>query len=304
MSTPTRTVNALGRAVEAELDDTYTVVYNGQGDELPADVVAALVRAANEWETTGGESLTEWESDARWVGACAVVDELATDIVRRWEREHGADHAQLPDVRWPDSDARTSAIHLVIERDDSAWFEELVNEHGGVLLRVRIPAMDEDAGLNYTPMTPATFLDLLGFQHTDHKPGPGWRGDWQRGTRVQRRDGSGADRRGVGQRRPPARQRHGRLTQPAYLAGQPVRRVRLVQRGTVAGDADRGPWRAPHRRGRRRILVAHSGRWHIADVLRGRHHGGGEPTHLLVGRPAPILRTVRTVRESGDEASC
>jgi len=162
-----RTVQALGEAVEQELDDKYILVWNSQGDVVPHDVVAALVQGENTWETKGGEALSVWENDVRWASACDAVDELSADIVRRWEHEDDADYHDLLDYEWPASDERLSAIHTVQDRDESAWFDELVNQHGAVLLRVTIKAMDEDAGLSYTTVTPDHFLDLLGFEHTD-----------------------------------------------------------------------------------------------------------------------------------------
>ncbi len=168
MRTQGRTVAALGEAVEQALDDKYVLVFNNQGDRLPDDVVAALIKGDNEWETKGGEALTEWASEGRWASACDAVDELAKEIIRGWEQEdeYDADYADLLDVTWPGSDERMSVIDAVQERDESAWFEKLVNQHGAVLLRVPIRAMDEDAGLSYTPVTREQFLDLLGFDHT------------------------------------------------------------------------------------------------------------------------------------------
>jgi hypothetical protein len=168
MSTPGRTVEALGEAVEQELDDKYVLVYNSQGDALPDDVAAALVKGENGWETKGGEALMEWESEVRWASACDAVDELAKEIVRRWEREDDADYDEMLDAEWPGTDERMSLIYTVQDRDGSEWFSELVNHHGAVLLRVPIKAMDEDAGLSYMALTREQFLDLLGFEHTDN----------------------------------------------------------------------------------------------------------------------------------------
>jgi hypothetical protein len=151
-----------------ELDDKYVLVYNSQGDALPDDVAAALVKGDNEWETKGGEALMEWESEVRWASACDAVDELAKEIVRRWEREDDADYDELLDAEWPGTDERMSLIDTVQDRDGSEWFSELVNHHGAVLLRVPIKAMDEDAELSYTAVTREQFLDLLGFEHTDN----------------------------------------------------------------------------------------------------------------------------------------
>jgi hypothetical protein len=167
MSTQDRTVQALGEAVTQELSERYTLVYNDRGDGLPADVVAALVRGADEWETKGGEALHEWAGDVCWVAACDVADELAKELVRRWERDDDADYDQLLDCEWHGSDERASVIDEVIGRDHSEWFSELVNHHGAVLLRVSVAAMDEDADLSFTALTCEHFLDLLGFEHTD-----------------------------------------------------------------------------------------------------------------------------------------
>jgi hypothetical protein len=163
-----RTIEALGKTAERELRDKYDLVHVCQGGSLSADLVAALVKGDNEWETKGGEALTEWESEAQRASACDAVDELAKDIVRRWEQEDGVDYDELLDGEWLVSDARMGLIDAVRERDGSEWFSELVNRHGAVLLRVAIKKMDEDAGLSYTALEPEQFLDLLGFEHTDH----------------------------------------------------------------------------------------------------------------------------------------
>lgn len=174
MNSTERSTAALGQAVTAEMDEHYTLVYVEQGQELPDDVVAALVRGDNEWETKGGEALAEWADDVRRVSAPARVDDLAKEIVRRWEREDSyddtdaADYSDLIDDEWPDSDERIAAIETMLERDNSTWFSDLVNAHGAVLLRVSIATMDEDAGLSFKPITPGRFLDLLGFEHTTH----------------------------------------------------------------------------------------------------------------------------------------
>lgn len=175
MSTPERTVETLGAAVAAELDAEYTLIHTYQGQTLDDDVVVALVRGDNPWETKGGESLTEWASEDRRTAADGAVDDLAKDIVRRWEAEDAgeddaedADYSDLLDNEWPGSDERLSTLDTVMDRDRSTWYEELVQGHGPVLLRVGIATMNEDADLGGTAITPAAFLDLLGFEHTDH----------------------------------------------------------------------------------------------------------------------------------------
>lgn len=168
MNTQNRTVQALGEAVESDLDDEYVLVYNSHRDVLPDDVVAALVTGENPWETKGGEFLREWENDVCWASASHAVDDLANEIARRWELEDEADYRHLLRCEWPDSDERTSLISIVQDRDHSAWFSEQVNQHGAVLLRVRITALDEDAGLSYTAVTPEQLLDLVGFEHSHH----------------------------------------------------------------------------------------------------------------------------------------
>lgn len=172
MSTPDRTIETLGQAVTEEMDAEYTLVYVEQGQTLPADVVAAIVRGDNEWETDGGERLIEWAGHVAWNSACDAVDELAKEIVRRWEREDStdetdADYDELLENEWPGSDERQTAIDTIRERDRSDWEGELVRSYGAVLLRVTIPTMTEDAHLGGTPMTHEEFLDLLGFEHTE-----------------------------------------------------------------------------------------------------------------------------------------
>ncbi|MEU0529176.1 hypothetical protein [Amycolatopsis tolypomycina] len=165
--TETRTLTELGEAVIGELDETYRLIDIYPGQEMPADVVAAIVRGGNVWETTGGERLNDWASDELWTRGYEVVDELAKEIIARWEREDDADHSGLRG-EWDYSEERDNARTEVSERDNSPWYSALVYAHGKVLLRVIIRAMDEDAGLSFTPTTPKQFLDLLGFDHTPH----------------------------------------------------------------------------------------------------------------------------------------
>ncbi|EWM19631.1 hypothetical protein [Kutzneria sp. 744] len=161
-----RTLAALGAAVTAELDPTYTLIY-AESDRLPTDVVAALVRGENEWETQGGEGLTQWKCDIVDTAARQVVDDLTTQVMRRWER---ADDTTYPNLleEWSTSLARDAVIETVRDRDESTWFDDMVTRHGAVLLRVGIATMDEDAGLSHKPLPPRRFLDLLGFAHTEH----------------------------------------------------------------------------------------------------------------------------------------
>jgi hypothetical protein len=166
MKSKGRTVAELGEAVQQALDAKYTLVYNSQGDVLPDDVVAALVKGENWWATKGGEAFMQWESECRWTGACDVVDELSKEVVGRWEQEDGAEYADLLDNMWSGSNERMSAIDIVYDRDESDLVNTLIQQHGAVLLRVTITAMDEDAGLSYTALTREQFLDLLGFEHT------------------------------------------------------------------------------------------------------------------------------------------
>lgn len=161
----TRTIAELATAVTEELPDRQSLVFLERGMTLSPDFVNALVRGSNPWETPGGESLTEWAETAQWETASYSVDELARDIVRRWEREDGEGHDGLLD-EWNVSDARDDALHLLCERDDARWLDELINGFGRVLLRVGIESMNEDADLGFKPMTHAAFLDLLGFEHT------------------------------------------------------------------------------------------------------------------------------------------
>lgn len=161
-----RTIAALGAAVLAEMDRAYTLVYNSQGDTLPDDVVNALVRGDNALETPGGQALWEWESEVRDKAAGEHADALARAIVERWQEEDSGDYLDLLEEDWPVSDERDEAVQAVIDRDDSTWYTDLIAGYGKVLLRVGIPAMDEDAGLSFNPLTPEQFLDLLGFEHT------------------------------------------------------------------------------------------------------------------------------------------
>lgn len=172
-STQERTVETLSAAVTAEMAAHYTLVYNSQGDTLPEDVVAALVRGDNVWETKGGEALSEWEREVQWTAARDAVDELAKEITQRWEREdstdtHDADYSDLLDNEWSVSDEREAAIDTMRDRDNSTWFDDLVTQYGAVLLRVGIPGMDEDAGLSFTPMRIPELLELLGFEASGH----------------------------------------------------------------------------------------------------------------------------------------
>jgi hypothetical protein len=173
MSTQRNKVQMLGAAVIEEMDAQYTLVFTSQRDTLPPDVVEALVGGDNAWETKGGEALWDWEGENRWSAACDAADQLAKDIVARWEREDStdtvdADYRDLLDNQWPDSDERRHAIEAIQERDRSTWFDDLVAGHGPVLLRVGIASMDEDASLGFMPMSAPQFVELLGFDDTDH----------------------------------------------------------------------------------------------------------------------------------------
>lgn len=173
MSTPERTVAALGAAVTDAMDDEYILVYNSQGDTLPDDVAAALVRGDSVWATKGGEALEDWEDEVQCAAAGDAADELAKGITQRWALEDStdetdADYSDLLDHEWPASDERQAAIDTIRSRDRSTWFDELVNGYGAVLLRVGIPTMDEDAGLSLKPMSVDRFLELLGFDTTSH----------------------------------------------------------------------------------------------------------------------------------------
>jgi len=161
-----RTLAALGAAALAELNPTYTLVYNDVRDKLPDDAVKALVRGENPWDTKDGNALEEGKSEEAHLAARTAVDELAKDITERWEREDDADYSGLRDD-WDFSTEQEQAINEVRERDDSKWADELIAGHGKVLLRVGIASMDEDADLGYKPMSPQTLLDLLGFEHTE-----------------------------------------------------------------------------------------------------------------------------------------
>lgn len=163
---PHRTIAALGAAVINELDPAYTLVYTEQDMSLPQDMVAALVKGENDLETKGAESLQERADETAYPAACNAADELATEIVRRWERQDDADYHSLVN-EWPHSDERQEAVDVIRERDRSTWYDDLIKGHGKVLLRVGIAAMDEDASLSFTPLTPQAFLDLLGFEHTE-----------------------------------------------------------------------------------------------------------------------------------------
>jgi hypothetical protein len=157
-----RTLADLKAAVTAELDPAYTLVYREQGDTLPDDVVAAMVSGAPEWETDGGERLSEWAGEIEWKASHETADQLAGDIVDRWEREDGADLTRVRS-EWEDSSERDDVATDIRERADAQWFTDLVNDHGKVLLRVAIPAMNEDAALSGTRVTPERFLQLLDF---------------------------------------------------------------------------------------------------------------------------------------------
>jgi hypothetical protein len=163
-----RTMEALGNAAQCALRGEYDLVQVEQHDSLPKDVVSALVAGAGEWETKGGEALLEWADDKQWVAACDEADELARDIIRSWEPQDGVDHAEVLDGEWPASAARVSLIDAIRDRDGSDWLGQLVARHGAVLLRVTIKTMDEAANLGYAALEPVRFLDLLGFEHTEH----------------------------------------------------------------------------------------------------------------------------------------
>ncbi|HET6286482.1 MAG TPA: hypothetical protein VFG15_06995 [Amycolatopsis sp.] len=160
-----RTVAALATAVEAGLKTDYTLIYLDSGDRLPDQVVAAMVSGENPWETRDGDRLLDAMSDLALDAAHREVDELANKIVDSWEAEDDTDYSELRDD-WKFSDERETATDTVRDRDSSPWVDELVQTYGPVLLRVTIPAMDEDAKLSFAPLSGERFLDLLGFEHT------------------------------------------------------------------------------------------------------------------------------------------
>ncbi|UUV32168.1 hypothetical protein NQK81_01590 [Amycolatopsis roodepoortensis] len=160
-----RTVAALAAAVTAALEPGYTLIYIERDHRLPDQVVAAIVSGANPWETPDGDRLLDAMSSDALDAVHREVDELARKIVDGWEAEDDTDYSAVRDD-WEFSDERETARDIVRDRDSSPWMEELVQRHGPVLLRVTIPAMDEDANLSFEPLSGERLLDLLGFEHT------------------------------------------------------------------------------------------------------------------------------------------
>lgn len=161
----------LAAEIEADLRPTYELVYVDYRDQLTDSQLAALVRGDMEtvWEET-----SEWESDQQWTSAYDIADEMAKDILDRWEREADDidpdedwdDVAESIDTLrndWPSSDERQSVLESIMERDNSDWLTQLAAHTSGVLLRIRLGEDDFDAEWNADPEPdPAELVNLVG----------------------------------------------------------------------------------------------------------------------------------------------
>lgn len=161
--TANRDIAALEAAILEDMSATYDLVYVDRGDGFSPEQVAMIVRGDME---ALYESTDEWSNESAWYSACDIADGLAGDVIRRWEREDDADYSELRDYWEGETDPRQSIIDTIRERDDSEYLKTLARMSGGVLLRIPIPAMDEDAGLSLRAVEAPEFLALLGWEHT------------------------------------------------------------------------------------------------------------------------------------------
>jgi hypothetical protein len=166
-----RDLAALGREVESEIPATTHLVYVDYRDELTTEQVAALVRGDTD---ALNESVWDWSGSSSWDGACDLVDELARETVKRWERETGDELDWLLD-EWPSSDERMSAIDMAQSRDVSDPIADLARNTGDVLLRIPIETLDEDAdfGSIESPLA-EDLLDRLAFARTPGNLSAAW----------------------------------------------------------------------------------------------------------------------------------
>lgn len=134
MST-TRTLADLRDAVIADMSDKYDLIYVDRGDRLSDEQVGYLLAGDMEslWDDIG-----EWESDARWEGVKYHLEDMADDVLRRWERED--DDFDGTDLRdsWFYSEEWEEARYELEERDSGDWFRDLVNGCGSVFVRIRV----------------------------------------------------------------------------------------------------------------------------------------------------------------------
>lgn len=160
--TNNRDLRALAGEVESDMPAKVTLIYVDRNDELTDKQVDAIVRGDTDdlWE-----SVSEWEMEARWTGACDAVDDLARDVIRRWEREDDADYSDLHE-EFGISDERDALLDLARERDDSDVIGDLARNTGRVLLRMPIDGLDEDASMD--DVDAAEFLRRIGFDATDN----------------------------------------------------------------------------------------------------------------------------------------
>lgn len=159
---PQRTVKRLAKAVIAELDPTYTLIYVQQGDRLSDKQVNALVQGDGEalWDESA-----EFECQNRDDATDDVLKRVSADVIRGWETDDDRDYGELR-ARFLDSERAFEIRELIAERDDSTWMRDLADQTPAVLLR--ITAIEEDDAFAFVPVTPQQVLATVGLEADAH----------------------------------------------------------------------------------------------------------------------------------------
>lgn len=159
--TPPITPAQVADLLISRLDDKYDLIYIDRGDQLTDEQVAAMVAGDTEklWD-----SISEWESDARWYGIKYVIGELVSDLRREYEDDEDA--LEAIDEFNDGGEDRDHVCDEIAQRDSGQWFTDLVNATPDVLLR--ICCIDEDHAFAFQPVDPPQVLGLLdGIEMTD-----------------------------------------------------------------------------------------------------------------------------------------
>lgn len=166
------TLTALAAAISEGLAPTYELVYVDRNDQLTDTQVDAVLRGDTE---TLDESIDEWHSDQQYDAARQIITELQQGIIAEWfhdldpdDEDYDRDYGRVSqaDDEFYGSDEWDELRMDLQERDTSNPITELARKTPDVLLRVSVPALDEDAGLSFTDVSPEQVLDGLGFEHS------------------------------------------------------------------------------------------------------------------------------------------
>lgn len=169
--TTARTLDDLADAIIADhLRPTYDLVFVNYDDQFTDEQVAAIVRADYEkvWESTA-----EWESDARYDSAAAIIKEAAGDAIRVWARTDpddidNSDHYDQLVADFENTDQWDRVREAIEERDTGDWPKQLARLTPDVLLRIPIDALDEDHAYSFEPVTAEQVLTQLGLTADAH----------------------------------------------------------------------------------------------------------------------------------------